>query len=191
VQANVVRCVYDEGSGTQNRPGGRAPIALVSDVPGKVCVKDVQWNAPDGTVNTGPQVRLFAGRRNAAGQLDGLPLNVSSEPTSPLSGVTPLPAEVDLRAWVAARAGAVRPDGSRHPIAERIVTQALTRTLPSWAASGSSGWPEIASIRGGPRGQWKASWATETETAGQSRLDRPDDAHLIYSPGGALKAAVS
>jgi len=191
VQANVVRCVYDEGSGTQNRPGGRAPIALVSDVPGKVCVKDVQWNAPDGTVNTGPQVRLFAGRINAAGELNGLPLNVSSTPVTPLSGVTPLPAQVDLRAWVAARAGAVRPDGSRHPIAERIVTQALTRTLPSWAASGSSGWPEIASIRGGPRGQWKASWATETETAGQSRLDRPDDAHLIYSPGGALKAAVS
>jgi len=187
-QMNIVRCVFDEGSATQDRPGGRPPVMMVADVPDRLHIADLEWNTPDGSLVAAAQTRPQLNKMNAAGTLNGPMTNISATPVSPLS-VTPLPPEVDLRAWVAANVGARNPDGSLHPIAARIVAQATARTLPSWASNEATGLPESTNLRGGPRGQWKVSWATETSTAGQSRLDRPDDAHLIYSPGGALKAA--
>ena len=193
-QLNIVRCVFDEGGATLSRPGGRSPVVMQADIPDRLHIADLVWNDPGGSAVTLTElkglVRTGAGQKNAAGVLNGPIINISPTPVTPLRS-TPLPPEVDLRAWVAANVGARNPDGSLHPIAARIVAQATARTLPSWAASPSEGWPATENTRGGPRGQWKVSWATETSTAGQTRLDRPDDAHLIYSPGGALKAAVS
>jgi hypothetical protein len=141
VQAAIVGCVFQRGPitlGSGDPLGadrGRPPIATDTDLPNRTFVSGTAWLDGDGALisdDPATVVRMSSGVKNAAGVVDGPPTNVTAPltparvhndtPGRPLaaSNAAAVP-WTQVRAALAAEAGARRADGTLHPLMQPIV----------------------------------------------------------------------